>query len=491
MRNRIVIFVALVLVANTILRSQILAAPAGTVLSSMLLLSLCGLPAILWVRNGMKTIPLFEIYALVHFTYYWSPAFRRDSPIWAMEEAEQERLLLAICTYLGAATIVYFYGVGKGASSRISQFRVWNREIEVAKSNLVFWAGFVLWLLFQLLMLTGLLPNVGGAFGTIRAISTVAGTIAIFYFSSRFGAGDMTFGEKIPFVACVIIGILFSCATGFLVGGVTTVASALFGFAVGGKRIPIFAATAALVFFNFLHLGKAAVRERYWVEGGQGNASSANLFVLYDFWFTESWRNLWTPKENEDDQSLLARTSLVQMLSVVMTQSPSQLPFLNGESYTEGVKLLVPSFLWKGRPDIHHSMQAIGLYYGIHTEESMQVTSISFGQIGEAWANFGWFGLVLEGAYFGWFFSVGANITGVRGQRSMNTMGFLFGMVFCGWAVNVEHSWGAMMMAFWQTAVVSFAGLYKISSPPVPAPVGIQMPKVPRPIGEPKTAAGK
>jgi hypothetical protein len=462
MKNALIIAVVLALVGIQIYRTPLVGAGLTTTAGTLLLLTVCLGPACAWIIKGRTGLPLFETYCLAHLLYYWWPALKNDSVLWQIPEEFRLLIFWVVALFLLVGCAIYYGLMRRPVLVRMSDGSFWRRSLQPKKMESVAWGTLLLWLGYQLALVKGWMPDTGSATGAIRAVFYTFGIFAVLYFSLLMGMRRLTAPASILFVCALIGGVVLSLASGFLNGGAILLATFLFALAIGGKEIPVGAAIISFAMLSFLNLGKVDFRQRFWPEDTQGTPAGIPLAELYSYWIQHSWENMQylETNEDEDEVSLTGRTDLTRMVGLVLFSSPRMLPFLDGESYWLGLELFIPKFLWKGRPDVHYPMQKMGLYYGVHTQESMEMTSISFGQIAEAWANFGWAGIVVVGALFGALFGFARNLA--QGDDPL-TVGCFFGMMFISLAVNLEHSAGAWLMGFSQAAVIALPVLFLLS----------------------------
>lgn len=459
MNRQFTLVLAVMVGGLLMMRSELFALDAGTAFAGLLLLLLCGGPAVLWVWRGMPHLPIFETYALMHLVYYWHPAGKPNGTVLGLEAEQRVTFLGVVALYLAAGAAVYYY-VLRSASGPARGWRFWSNEIPAMRGTRLPWLLLGLWLAynttFQYGTIWALVP--GTAMPLVRALCGAAGLLGIFVLGHRAGAGELSRFQAAAFIAATLAGTLVSFASGYLAVGTVFAGNAFFAYMVGARRLPVMALTLFVLFLSFLNYGKGEMRARYWLMG----ESADNIVELYAYWFKSSWEQLSTPTDRRgDSMSAFERANLTDVCARVITQSPHPLPFLNGKTYIESLQLFVPRLIWPDRPSLHIIMNEVGLRYGIHVDrESTEVTMISLGQIAEAWANGGWFVVGLVGGFFGFFFSMGARLAY---QRGFATVGFLFGMTFVGFAVNLEHLAGTLLMTFYQTAAGSLALLYWFS----------------------------
>ena len=468
--NRVVtLAVALMACGVLIARSGLFATDAATGGLGFLLLALCIWPTLAWVWGGMAHLPLFEVYSFMHLIYYWMPAGKEGGDILALNQEQRLTVLGAASVYLACGQAAYCAMLRAVRRQSTRGWRFWDNQVSAMRGARLPWACVGLWLFHSFTSQSGFIWELvpGSLISTVRALCGTAGMLGIFVLAYKAGEGRLTGLQSALFVLAVLIGTLISFASGYLAIGALFAGNAFFAFMVGGRRLPVVALSLFLAFVSFLNYGKAEMRFRYWALG----ESAENLVELYSYWFRTSWEQFNLPADRrQGSMSAFERANLTSVYVAVVTQSPQPIPYLEGKTYLDSLPLLIPRVLWPDRPSLHVLMSELGLRYGIHVNvESSESTMISIGQVGEAWANGGWLSVALVGGFFGLFFSVGVRVSY---RRSYATVGFLFGMSFVGFAANLEHLAGTLLMAFYQTTIMSLSLLYwlsrRSSQPPSP-----------------------
>src|ERR1043166_1898299 len=276
MKNRLIILATIGIAACVAIATPLFKASALSIAASLLLLTACLLPALLWVWNGMKTLPLFEVFALALIGYYWYPSVRAESIAWRLSEPLRIKLNLLVITFLVAGGVVYYGRLARLKKSARRPFSLWERTIDMGTANIVFSTGMTVWIAFQFAVIMGWIPDLGSFFGILRAAATVAGSVSIFYFTSRIGERSLSRAISAIFFGAFTFGVLLNFASGFLINGTFLICSAMFGYAVGSKRIPILTALVAAGLVLFLHIGKGGMRERFWEQDIQGTTAGVN-----------------------------------------------------------------------------------------------------------------------------------------------------------------------------------------------------------------------
>ena len=128
------------------------------------------------------------------------------------------------------------------------------------------------------------------------------------------------------------------------------------------------------------------------------------------------------------EATVVDRASLIQMILLVQSVTPEQIEFLGGETYALLPSILVPRFIDAGKPASQVGMDLLNIRYEVLTAEGTATTAVGWGLIAEAFANFGYWGVVgmaifvgvLCGALAAW--SAHAEITSVPALASIATM---------------------------------------------------------------------
>ncbi|MFA6546395.1 MAG: hypothetical protein WCS99_18400 [Limisphaerales bacterium] len=446
-------------------RSKLFSTDGLTATLGALLLVLCLWPAAAWVFSGMRHLPLFETYSLIHLIYYWIPAGKADGEFLEASEYVRTTALGAVCLYLACGQLAYFSLLQQLRSRRTSGWRIWSNRVPFVQNQGLSWAMLGVALGYQALFQFGLIWNYipGSALPYVRAFAGVCGLLGVFVLGRLAGEGRLTRIQTCLFVAIVGAITLVSFASGYLGTGAVFVGNAFFAYTIGARKLPVFTLVAFVAFLSFLNYGKGEMRIRYWLMGEPTN----DLVEVYSFWLQKSWQQFSMSGESRENSGISAieRANLTQVYISIISQTPSPLPFLNGQTYWDSLQLFIPRILWPDRPDLNLIMSELGFRYGIHQSvESMQSTNISIGQIGEAWANGGWQIVAMVGVLWGCLFHVGVR---VAHGRDVDTVGFLFGMILVGNTVNVEQLAGTVMMTYYQTALTGIITLYLFSRRPL------------------------
>jgi hypothetical protein len=147
---------------------------------------------------------------------------------------------------------------------------------------------------------------------------------------------------------------------------------------------------------------------------------------------------------------LLERTSLFQIICLVVDNTPDRLPCLDGLTYGQIPGQFVPRFFWPEKPVAHISTYTLSIYYGLQRPEDTEKTTIAFGLLAEAYANFGFYGAGLLGAVFAFCLKK----YGLWTQQSpiLSNAGLLL-VLLMAWSFQTELTLSIWLSSLFQAAV--------------------------------------
>ena len=233
-----------------------------------------------------------------------------------------------------------------------------------------------------------------------------------------------------------------------LIGTISLIGIALLGYLSGGKRIPWAVIGVTFAVMAVLHTGKTQMREKYWDQ--QYPAPSMTQLPAF---FTE-WVQIGlqpTSGGKTVSQKMLERTSLMHILCLIIDCSPAKQDYLYGKTYGYVLPQLVPRLLWPDKPRSHIATYELAVYYGLQTVEDTNATTIAFGLLTEAYANFGLYGAVLLGATWG-FWLKKLQIWSMFSP--MFSFAGLLMVLLTAWAFNAELTMAAWVSSLEQAVLV-------------------------------------
>jgi hypothetical protein len=193
------------------------------------------------------------------------------------------------------------------------------------------------------------------------------------------------------------------------------------------------------------------MRDRYWGEAEQGAVAPTAYPKFFLEWLLASWDELGAP-EKEEKTSLLERASLMQLLLYEQTLS-NTVPFMDGETYVIVPQLMIPRILYPNRPTTHEGTYRLNIHYGFQTKEQTETTTLGFGLLNEAYANFGLVGMALLAIVLGLYYgtvehwAVSSPLLSARG---------LFAIVVASFSFQTEFAAGVYAAALFQSLIALF-----------------------------------
>jgi hypothetical protein len=230
----------------------------------------------------------------------------------------------------------------------------------------------------------------------------------------------------------------------------------------GKGRIPWVAVLVVLGIFSFLNLGKGTMRELHWARNATGvNLTTSNILDIYETWISASWRVFIGEGDQRRGGSLLERANLIQMQTLVINRTPDELPYLMGATYLQTPDQAIPRIFWPDKPTGNLSNNTLSIYYGVQRDSDTRSTSISFGLLAEAWANFGWWGIIGLGVLFGAAMRLLSRLCYRLPDTALLS---LVSVIPLGWAVAIEVAFSQWFVSLCQALAAGVLILYLFAS---------------------------
>lgn len=431
-------------------------------------------PAFLWVKYGAFGIPVLPVVAVLYYLYYALPLLIGDT-LRIYKTSELVWATLSVGAFLMAASLAAWPFLG--APRRKAGPAAANRGSRYARS--IKWRSFSnilladdLYRLIFVGLAAGVLFNAAAAAGKLSALGTFVGAVRACVFPLTYvacyltgyarGAGLLT-GQRWLFACGGFLALTaFAMSNLFLLGGAMNAAAIMLGYVLATKRLPWFGIAMAFAVLSILNAGKYAVRETYWAYNSQSvqNASLAQLPGMLTDWVVEGISNIGSPSTMKNP-SLLERTSLLHMVLAVQEATPKIIPYLEGETYTMLPEMLVPRFVDPEKIESQAVLNLLSVRYGRESVEDTAKTTIGWGMVAEAYANFGNLGVVTAGVVFGVLCGFLMRLSATAGPTSVAMLiAIASTLTLC----NVESDFSYIMVTLFQTVagVCIFAALPRL-----------------------------
>ncbi len=404
------------------------------------------LPAYLWARRGRSTLPVFEVILFTTLNTYGLPLLNGHENLNFYSESDITAAAISVIIFQLAAIATYQLFRGRAS---LSPF--WREEIITRDIARILGYGLLLNTLYIILStFTRVIPS--DLMSILRAVFFGIGIISVFTLSRRLGLGQLSSFEKVFFALNLSIQVTGMIATLFLVGAVSTLLLALIGYISARGRIPVVICVLLFVTIALLHAGKSPMRDKYWKGSVRTVPTMAELPNFFFEWiqYGLASADADTEQDKKITSKLVERTSLIHILCLVTNRSPQLLPHLDGETYADIPAQFVPRIFWSDKPLGHVSNTRLSVYYGLQTEAETATTTIGFGMLAEAYANFGYFGLGALGVLVGFVIKRAQTLSN---EGPIFSYGGLLLVLLLAWSFQVEFTLSMWIASFYQACI--------------------------------------
>jgi hypothetical protein len=407
-------------------------------------------PAFLWLRRKAPGYPLFPTMATTYLWTYGLPALNQQFAVAVYPASRQVAALAAALVFLVVATLTWLAVVRLPAypPRQLLQF---DRRATVP----TLLAGLAAATLLQLNGSLQVVPVPRNYASVLTALSIAAVSVASPTLAFLLGQGKLTRGAAASYVA--LMGVyLVSHLSSLHLTSVVTMGISVLTYSIARGRVPFAFALGLLVAFTVLQLGKAEMRGRYWGRQ-QGPVKPWDYPAFFEEWADAGLRHAVSPEAAPGDRAVqgpLERSSLLWVMLRLQDEIPARKPFLLGETYELILPLLVPRLLNDSKIAAIRGNQVLAVYAGIVRKEDADRVAIGFGYLAEAYANFGWTGIVVLAVVLGALlaqltrWSLGAPVISFRGTFA------ILALVAC---FQTESTAGGFISALFQQSLVLVA----------------------------------
>ncbi len=411
------------------------------------------LPSYLWCKGRAQGLPIWPLSCAGMLLTYGVQLFVPSSHFQDVSNEAIWRAAITVSGYLLIGTLVWLFCVTRPRTR--PRVALMIQPYRIASVLLGFLA---IGTVYTLCTTAGWLDFLSGGFGTaIRGFIRGPIIFAVFVLASRWGERSLRPRHLILFLILVISYCVADAASLYLISSIATGLMLLVGFAMGRRVIPWAMIIGFVLVVGSMHLGKDEMRKEYWGEDlSERTAVTPWKYpVFYAKWARCSIDAIVNGKpSDEQSTSLLERANTIYLLLQAQDMAPAEVPFLHGATYAIIPGSLVPRIFWEGKVSPHDSTTMLNVHFGNQTWEAAQVTSIGWGMLNEAYANFGYFGVaglaIVLGAFYGLLarWSIGYPPTSMRTFIGIFTMSF---------AIQTEMSAAVYISAYLQGGVALWA----------------------------------
>lgn len=405
-------------------------------------------PIYLWCAGKAFGIPIFPMFSA---TYLWTcalPLVDENPGIFVYTNSERFIASMTVAGFLLLATLIWHRFQ---LSNKHTQSQNYYRALETKKGELLFLGILILGNFFTIFSYAGWLNIVGDFYSLIRGAILGLTAIASFAMAYQFGRGNLSVNRTILYLSLITIQVIANAVSLLLVGSLTLFLISVVGYSLGKRKLPWIFIVIMLSLFTLLHTGKGEMRRLYW----QQSVEPLQYVSRYAEWINFGINGLFSKEENnnESQQSFLERSSILQQLLLTQSSTEKGQPLLNGATYAILPQLLIPRIFYSEKITSHEGTTLLNIHYERQTREDTQSTTIGWGLLAEAYANFGFLGCVLLAAICG-------VVYGYMGLISHNAPifsdRFLFAILFFTYAFQTEFTAGVYIAALFQSSVTLF-----------------------------------
>ena len=398
-------------------------------------------PIALWLRSGAGGIPIFPTCAGLYWLYYGLPALRGVGEQSGYSPAHVLDADVTVALFLFVATLVWsqFLRPRRSGNLALPSNNAMNRR---AVTYLVM-IGFGMGLAFYLLIYSSFVGILGSALGVIRAVLLAPLLLACYLLGYGKAKGMFSSGQWIMALVILAITLMLQVGGLQLISGITELAAALAGYVYTARRIPWVAALIVGGLISVLQAGKAEIRDQY----ANVNVSAVATPALVSKWFVMGFDAI---TKNTHHASVSDRASLLPQMIRVQAWTPERVPYMNGESYTYLPAMLVPRIINPNRASTQVVMNLLDVRYGFLTQHETKSTAVGINIVPEAFANFGYAGVVIIGIILGLF---SGYFTRISIGEEATSLPALFSIAAMVTLINMEADMSYMLATFFQAAI--------------------------------------
>lgn len=413
------------------------------------------IPLHLWAQGKVPGIPIYPAFAFFQFVAFGLPLLSSHPGITIHPPESHLSAALIVAAGLLAGT-----GAWVLAGNRPRAPVAVCRQLPEVNGNRILVTMIWISVLFEANTIYGWLNLPGGVFSIVRGIIGGMSILAFFILGQHLGQGRLSSGLKFAFLTGILLLLFVQTITLLLINVLSVAMIAIGGYALGAKRVPWLAIVPLVLIISFLHIGKAPVRQAYWGVNREANLGSFGDTVrMLEFWIecsNEALAEGTREQEENEKASAFQRASVMHLLLFQKDLLDNGFPHMDGTTYTIIPGLLVPRIFNPNKPWTLEGTSRMNIHFGLQTREETMVTTIGWGMINEAYANFGTLGVIaiglLVGAATGWisYYSQGYPFLSFRSLVAILILSSTF---------QTEHSLGVLVTSLFQ----SFVGLLTFS----------------------------
>jgi hypothetical protein len=387
-----------------------------TFLGFMAILTVASIPFFVWIKRGAMQLPILPCVAL-----FYVPSYANATSLMKAGTYTPDQILvgeLTVALFLGAAVLAWLFFPAERRPRALN--RAGGLDMGLNPSKVMFLA-LVVGAVFEVGGPPGWWSWMGTFYGTFRTFASSTTLIGFFLYGAALGKRSLSPEQRVlgGILLALILGIEMSSL--YLYTAMLYFITVCLGYFLLTRKIPWAAIILGCLIATTLHSAKGGMRVEYWGSGMQSKSTGlSDIPGMMEEWVGAGINNMIFGAP-EDQQDLSDRASMLPNLLLAQQNSPQRIPYLYGETYANFWGMLTPRFLAPSKIISQTNLAILSIHYGLQTTDDTATTTISWGLVSEAYANFGFAGVVVAGLAFGallgWltYLTTGAPVISARG----------------------------------------------------------------------------
>jgi hypothetical protein len=405
------------------------------------------LPSAIWTLKRLGGLPVFPIFAMTYIWAFGLPLLYEHPIVIRFDPESQLFAAMSVTGFLLLATLVWHQ-----MRLRTPKPRQRCLSLESSTAETVFLAVLGVGIVFTIAVNGWWLGALSEVYSIIRAVMLALEALSCFVLSYRLGSRELGLGQAWIFKVLLLGLIAVSLPTLYLVTAISLIGIAILGYVSASGKVPWTSIIVVSLVASFLHAGKSDMRQQYWEEEAEGAIQPWDYPIFFGKWIVSSTDALFgnIPDEEEKGQSIVERSSLMQLLLYEQEVSPNSVPFMWGDTYVIVPQLLIPRILYPNKPEAHEGTHLLNIHYGFQTAETSQHTTIGFGLLNESFANFGFIGMAMLALILGGFYGYVERLA--LSVPLLSLRGLFVILVAC-YSFQVEYAAGVWASTLFQSTI--------------------------------------
>ena len=176
------------------------------------------------------------------------------------------------------------------------------------------------------------------------------------------------------------------------------------------RRVPVTPIVVTALLIVFLSPVKSQYRLKYWF-GDDAELAQQSSLTRGVTWITDAaeyWTDTLTGSRglSEATSSATGRADFVHQVAHIYSMTPEVVPYQYGRTYSFFAVAFIPRVIWPDKPTAGTANSFYAVSYGVTTEEASKITTFGVSIVGEAFINFGVYGVVFVMLFQGVLISV-------------------------------------------------------------------------------------